>query len=84
MIFYNGKIYRGRKKDLPYEGKIGWYLEKAKNKLEMFNLLYVGFTRAVKTLYILLPDIEETKFEASKIFNKIYSCLKAENESLSL
>ena len=88
LIFYNGKIYRGRKRDLPYEGKIGWYLEKAKNKLEMFNLLYVGFTRAVKTLYILLPDIEETKndsrFEAPRIFNKIYSCLKAENESLPL
>ncbi|PMP65655.1 MAG: hypothetical protein C0190_06500 [Thermodesulfobacterium geofontis] len=88
LIFYNGNIYKGRKEELPNEGKIGWYLEKAKTKLELFNLLYVGFTRAIKSLYILLPEIEEIKgiwkLEATKIFNKIYSFLKGEIENFSL
>ncbi len=88
LIFYDGNIYRGKKEELSDEGKIGWYLEKARTKLELFNLLYVGFTRAIKTLYILLPDLEEvkqsSKFEATRIFNKVYSVLKAENESFSL
>lgn len=88
LVFYNGNIYRGKKEELPEEGKIGWYLEKAKTKLELFNLLYVGFTRAIKTLYILIPGLEEIKdsarFEATRIFNRIYSSLKAENGNFSL
>lgn len=88
LIFYNGNIYKGRKEELPNEGKIGWYLEKAKTKLELFNLLYVGFTRAIKSLYILLPEIEDIKgasrLEATKIFNKIYSSLKDEIENFLL
>lgn len=88
LIFYNGNIYKGKKENLPEEGKIGWYLEKAKTKLELFNLLYVAFTRAIKSLYILLPDIEEikrsSKFEVINVFNKIYSCLNIEKENFSL
>jgi ATP-dependent exoDNAse (exonuclease V) beta subunit len=88
LVFYNGNIYKGRKEDLPNEGKIGWYLEKAKTKLELFNLLYVGFTRAIKTLYILIPEIEKTKdfsrFEVTRVFNKIYSFLRDETENFPL
>lgn len=92
LIFYEGKIYRKRKKDLSPDEKIAWYLEKAENKLEIFNLLYVGFTRAIKSLYILVPEVEETqgfpRFEVARIFNKIfnriYPYLKVENEKPSL
>lgn len=88
LVFYNGNIYKGKKEELSNEGKMGWYLEKAKTKLELFNLLYVGFTRAIKTLYILIPEIEEVKgfsrFEVTRIFNKIYSFLKDEIENFLL
>jgi len=88
LVFYNGNIYKGRKNELPDEGKIGWYLEKAKTKMELFNLLYVGFTRAIKTLFILIPEIEETKdfskFEVTRVFNKIYSFLRDETENFPL
>jgi len=88
LVFYNGNIYKGKKENLSNEGKKGWYLEKAKTKLELFNLLYVGFTRAIKTLYILIPEIEKTKdfsrFEVTRVFNKIYSFLKDETENSSL
>ena len=88
LVFYNGNIYKGKKENLSNEGKKGWYLEKAKTKLELFNLLYVGFTRAIKTLYILIPEIEKTRdfsrFEVTRVFNKIYSFLKDETENSSL
>ena len=79
LIFYNGNIYKGKKKDLSEEAQIGWYLEKARNKLELFNLLYVAFTRAIKNLYLIIPDTQEIKsykFEGLKIFSKIYSFLE--------
>lgn len=91
LVFYNGNIYRGRKDELSEEGLIGWYLEKARTKLELFNLLYVGFTRAIKTLHLILPDLKDlkeidkrVKFEATEIFNKIYSALKVENQNFPL
>ena len=88
LVFYNGNIYKGRKNELPGEGKIGWYLEKAKTKMELFNLLYVGFTRAIKTLYILIPEIEKTKnfskFEVTRVFNKVYSFLRDKTENSPL
>ncbi|WP_028841682.1 UvrD-helicase domain-containing protein [Thermodesulfobacterium hveragerdense] len=81
LVFYNGKVFYGKKDDLPEEGKLGWYLEKAKNRLELLNLLYVALTRAKKNLFVLLPDpIEKTKFSPLvKIFKKVYDLLESEN-----
>ncbi len=83
VVFYNNSIYIGKKEELSTEGKIGWYLEKAKKKLELLNLLYVAFTRAIENLYILIPKTEglqkASQFEIPKIFKKIYPFLKAQN-----
>lgn len=82
LVFYNGKVFRGKKEELPEEGKIGWYMEKARERLELLNLLYVGFTRAIKNLYVLVPEIERDDFLVAKVFNKIYSAFKAKEFSL--
>jgi ATP-dependent exoDNAse (exonuclease V) beta subunit len=81
LVFYNGKVFYGKKTELPEEGRLGWYLEKAKNRLELLNLLYVALTRAKKNLFVLLPDpIEKTKFSPLvKIFKKVYDLLEREN-----
>lgn len=76
LVFYNGKVFRGKKEELPEEGKIGWYMEKAKERLEILNLLYVGFTRAIKNLYILVPEIDKDEIIVAKVFSKIYSSLE--------
>ncbi len=82
LIFYNGKIYKGKKEELPEEAIIGWYLDKAKQKLEIFNLLYVAFTRAIKNLYIILPEeeLKNFKMEGFKIFRKVYAFLEKEKD----
>jgi len=83
LIFYNNNIYIGKKEELSNEGKIGWYLEKGRKKLELLNLLYVAFTRAIENLYILIPEIDDKQkipqFEIMKIFKKIYPFLEAQN-----
>lgn len=82
LVFFNGKVFKGKKEELPEEGKIGWYMEKARERLELLNLLYVGFTRAIKNLYILVPEIERDDFLVAKVFNKIYSSLRAKEFNL--
>ncbi|QER42538.1 AAA family ATPase [Thermodesulfobacterium sp. TA1] len=79
LVFYNGKVFYGKKEELPEEGKLGWYLDKAKNRLELLNLLYVGLTRAKKNLFILCPDQIGGFSPIIKIFRKVYDLLEKEN-----
>ncbi|RLG12829.1 hypothetical protein DRN73_01220 [Candidatus Pacearchaeota archaeon] len=85
FVFYNGEIYKARKDRLPPEVKEQWYLNKFEIKLELLNLLYVAFTRAIENLYILIPEISENikkdlnkyhKYQVIDIFNEIYSNLE--------
>ncbi len=82
FVFYQGNIYKGKKEELPDHALTGWYLDKAKQKLEIFNLLYVAFTRAIKSLYIILPEeeIKGFKLEAFKVFKKVYPFLTKEKD----
>ncbi len=72
LLFHKGSFYRAKKEELPEEVKKSWYLEKAKIELELLNLLYVAFTRAIENLYIIVP--EEKTPKPGEIFKWLYSC----------
>ncbi|MFN3921352.1 MAG: UvrD-helicase domain-containing protein [Caldimicrobium sp.] len=73
-LFTKEGIYRGKKEDLPPHIRKLYYTERIQKDLEIFNLLYVAFTRAIKNLYILVP--KGTNYLASEIFLQVYERLK--------
>jgi len=78
IYFYQGEVFKGRKdtfeKEKNVKGLSAWYLQKAKEKLELLNLLYVALTRPVKNLVVLspVPALGKLKFEAAFMFNTLY------------
>ena len=81
LVFHDGKFYRAKKEELPEKIKKSWYLEKSRIELEVLNLLYVAFTRAIENLYILVP--EEKTPKSGEIFKMIYSCYTEKLASIS-
>lgn len=68
------KIYRGKKEDLPPPIRKIYYSERIQHAMEIFNLLYVAFTRAIRNLYIIVP--KGSTYLASEIFLQVYEVFK--------
>ena len=83
LVFSEEGMFRGRKQDFESEGNLealkAWYLQKMKEKLEIFNLVYVGLTRAVKRMYVLspVPPLGKAfRFEGAHVFNSLLEAAK--------
>jgi len=81
LFIHENLIFKGKKEELPEELKQIIYLNKVENVLEVFNLLYVAFTRAIKNLYILVPlksdgKTEEACSHSSQIFKVVFLKMK--------
>ncbi len=74
LFFTEDGIYRGKKEELPASVAKIYYLEKIQQAMEVFNLLYVAFTRAIKNLYILVPM--GPNFLVAELFVRAYEVLK--------
>ncbi|NPA40639.1 MAG: UvrD-helicase domain-containing protein [Thermodesulfobacteria bacterium] len=85
LYFYEDKVFKGRKEDFvkDLDALLAWYLEKSRAKLELLNLMYVAFTRAIRNLVIITPEPAKGKnfdFKCAGIFNKIFSLIKNDLE----
>ncbi len=82
LYFTERGIHRGKKEEFSEELKNIYYLEKIKHSLEIFNLLYVAFTRAKENLYILVPMGLKKNFLSAEIFTRIFETLRERRKDL--
>jgi ATP-dependent exoDNAse (exonuclease V) beta subunit len=76
LLFTEKGVHKGKKDELPQELLYLYYLEKIQHSLEIFNLFYVAFTRAMQNLYILVPVGLKNNFDSAEIFIQIFESLK--------
>ncbi|MCS7149431.1 MAG: UvrD-helicase domain-containing protein [Caldimicrobium sp.] len=72
LVFTENAIHRGKKEDIPREFLKFYYAERISSSLEMLNLFYVAFTRAIKNLYILVPVKPKDNFLAAELFIRTF------------
>ncbi|MGC9140797.1 MAG: UvrD-helicase domain-containing protein [Caldimicrobium sp.] len=82
LLFSDKGVHRGKKEEFSEELLKIYYLEKIKHSLEIFNLLYVAFTRAKQNLYLLVPIGLKRNFLASEIFIRIFETLRSKKGHL--
>ncbi len=76
LLFTAEGVHKGKKDELPEELLRLYHLEKIQHSLEIFNLLYVAFTRARDELYIIVPLGLKTNFLSAEIFMQIFETLQ--------
>lgn len=83
LYFTEKGVHRGKKEEFSEDLLKIYYFEKIKHSLEIFNLLYVAFTRAKENLYILVPTGLKRNFLSAEIFTQIFEILQKKNINLS-
>lgn len=76
LLFTDKGVHKGKKDELTQELLYLYNLEKIQHSLEIFNLLYVAFTRAMDELYILVPLGLKANFRSAEIFRQIFETLQ--------
>ncbi|MCS7200468.1 MAG: UvrD-helicase domain-containing protein [Caldimicrobium sp.] len=76
LVFTTEGVHRGKKEDLSAEVLRFYYLERISHSLEIFNLLYVAFTRAKKNLFLIVPIGLKRNFTSAEIFIKTFEEVK--------
>ncbi len=82
LYFTEKGVHKGKKEEFSEELLRIYYFEKIKHSLEIFNLLYVAFTRAKENLYILVPIGLKNNFLSAEIFTRIFETLREKKKNL--
>lgn len=84
FLFTEQGVHKGKKEEFTPELLRLYNLVKISHSLEVFNLLYVAFTRAIRNLYILVPCGLKTNFLAAEIFIRTFELLKERGSDKAL
>jgi len=76
FLFTEEGVHKGKKEEFTPDLLRLYNFIKISHSLEVFNLLYVAFTRAIRYLYILVPHGLKRNFLAAEIFIRTFELLK--------